>query len=55
MDGVTQAPGTSSGEDNNNNQYDFTKRRCSRCGSEVEPTFDIESHKYVCPNCGKPM
>lgn len=42
-------------KDDDDNQYDFTKRKCSRCGSEVEPTFDISSHKYVCPNCGKPM
>lgn len=41
--------------ENDDNQYDFSKRECSNCKENVEPTFDIDSHKYVCPNCRRPM
>lgn len=37
------------------NQYDFSKRKCSNCGSDVEPVFDIDKHTYVCPRCGTKM
>lgn len=36
-------------------QYDFSERKCSRCGSNVEPIFDIDKHTYVCPKCGNRM
>ena len=37
------------------NQYDFSESTCGYCGEKVTPEFDIDRHKYVCPNCKKEM
>lgn len=37
------------------NQYDFSESTCTRCGQKVTPKFDIDTHKYVCPRCGREM
>jgi len=36
-------------------QQDFSKQKCRNCGNEAEPTFDIDTHKYICPICRQPM
>ncbi len=37
------------------NQYDFEESTCNGCGQKVTPKFDIDTHTYVCPRCGRQM